>query len=198
VGAPVKSVEVFAEIIGEKAAAFLPVFMADVLNMTAEDLVAYGLTEKQAAKVVKATAVGRAIVADNSYKSLAITGPDSAKIYCLSMFQELAKHSTQEEFWVITLSTKNTVIRTHQITKGTLRNSLVHPREVFRPAIVDSANCILVVHNHPSGDPTPSTQDIDVTDRLEQAGSLIGIPVLDHIVIGSNGATSIQQFRNGR
>lgn len=197
-GQPVKSVEVFAAIIGEKAAAFLPEFMADVLNMTEADLVGYGLTEKQAAKVVTASAVGRAIVADNRYKSLSITGPDSAKVYCLAQFGELANHGTQEEFWVITLNTKNVPIRTHLITKGTLRNSLVHPREVFRPAIVDSANCILVLHNHPSGETTPSDQDIQVTERLEQAGALLGIPVIDHIVIGSDGATSIQQYRNGR
>ena len=74
--------------------------------------------------------------------------------------------------------------------------SLVHPREVFRAAIIDSANCILVVHNHPSGDPTPSDQDISVTERLEAATEIIGIPVIDHIVVAKNGCISIGDWRN--
>jgi DNA repair protein RadC len=76
-------------------------------------------------------------------------------------------------------------------------SSLVHPREVFRPAIADAANCILVVHNHPSGDPTPSDQDISVTERLESAAEIIGIPVIDHIVVAGDRAISIQEWRSG-
>jgi DNA repair protein RadC len=109
----------------------------------------------------------------------------------------LARESQQEEFWVVTLNTKNTPIDCHQITVGTLRNSLVHPREVFRPAIRDAANCIIAVHNHPSGDPTPSDQDISVTERLEQTAEVVGIPLIDHIVVGIDKAISIQEWRSG-
>jgi DNA repair protein RadC len=109
----------------------------------------------------------------------------------------LLNHGVQEEFWVVTLDTKNQPIGRHQITVGTLRNSLVHPREVFRPAIADAANCIIVVHNHPSGDPTPSDQDISVTERLESAAEIIGIPVLDHIVVATEKCLSIQEWRSG-
>jgi DNA repair protein RadC len=126
-----------------------------------------------------------------------ISGPATAIQYCLQHFGRMARESQQEEFWIVTLNTKNVPIERHQITVGTLRNSLVHPREVFRPAIRDAANCIIVVHNHPSGDPTPSDQDISVTERLEQTAEVIGIPVIDHIVVGADKAVSIQEWRSG-
>ena len=92
----------------------------------------------------------------------------------------------------MTLDTKNGVIDTHRITVGTLDASLVHPREVFRAAIKDAASSIILVHNHPSGDPTPSGADIDVTNRLTESGKLLGIDVLDHIVLGHDNAISIR------
>jgi DNA repair protein RadC len=116
--------------------------------------------------------------------------------YCKREFRALT-HAVQEEFWLVTLDTKNQPIKTHQITVGTLRNSLVHPREVFRPAIADAANCIIVLHNHPSGDPTPSDQDLSVTERLESAAEIIGIPVIDHIVVAGDKAVSIQEWKSG-
>jgi DNA repair protein RadC len=117
--------------------------------------------------------------------------------FCLNRFGRLAREARQEEFHMVTLDTKNQPIASHQITVGTLRNSLVHPREVFRPAIRDAANCIIVVHNHPSGDPTPSDQDISVTERLESAAEIIGIPLIDHIVVAGEKAISIQEWRSG-
>ncbi len=126
-----------------------------------------------------------------------ITSPATAIRFCLHQFGRMARESKQEEFWLVTLNTKNVPIDCHQITVGTLRNSLVHPREVFRPAIRDAANCILVVHNHPSGDPTPSDQDISVTERLEQTAEVIGIPVIDHIIVAGDKALSIQEWRSG-
>lgn len=125
-----------------------------------------------------------------------ITGPGAAIRFCLQRFGRMAKERKQEEFWVVTLDTKNVPMDCHQITVGTLRNSLVHPREVFRPAIRDAANSIIVVHNHPSGDPTPSDQDISVTERLEQTAEIVGIPVIDHIVVGADKAISIQEWRS--
>ena len=117
--------------------------------------------------------------------------------FCLQRFGRMAKERKQEEFWGVTLDTKNVPMDCHQITVGTLRNSLVHPREVFRPAIRDAANSIILVHNHPSGDPTPSDQDISVTERLEQTAEIVGIPVIDHIVVGADKAVSIQEWRSG-
>ncbi|MBL8818853.1 MAG: DNA repair protein RadC [Planctomyces sp.] len=126
-----------------------------------------------------------------------ITSPAVAKEFCRTRFSRLAREGRQEEFWVVTLNTKNVPIECHQVTVGTLRNSLVHPREVFRVAIRDAANCILVLHNHPSGDPTPSDQDIEVTKRLEEAANIIGIPVIDHIVVAGESAISIQEWQSG-
>lgn len=98
---------------------------------------------------------------------------------------------------MVTLDTRNQPIASHCITVGTLRNSLVHPREVFRPAVRDAANCIMVVHNHPSGDPTPSDQDLQVTDRLESAAEIVGIPLVDHIIVAGTRALSLQEWRSG-
>ena len=99
----------------------------------------------------------------------------------------------QEEFLIATLDTKLQVRRVVRITRGTLDASLVHPREVFRPAIADAAASILLIHNHPSGDPTPSSQDRDITKRLKEVGAIIGINVIDHIVVGQGKAISLAE-----
>lgn len=111
--------------------------------------------------------------------------------YCSRHFSRLVDDACQEEFHIVTLDTKLQPISNHQITVGTLDSSLVHPREVFRPAIREAASSILLVHNHPSGDPTPSSQDRAVTDRLKRAGDLIGIQVIDHIIVASRGCVSL-------
>ncbi|MEZ6089549.1 MAG: DNA repair protein RadC [Pirellulaceae bacterium] len=124
-----------------------------------------------------------------------ICSPEDAAAFCRRRFARLVNDSQHEEFHIVTLDTKNKVIDTHCITVGTLDASLVHPREVFRAAIKDAAQSIILVHNHPSGDPTPSREDHAVTERLESAGKLIGIQVLDHIVLGTQGHASIRQSR---
>lgn len=98
-----------------------------------------------------------------------------------------------EEFLIATLDTKLCVRRVVRITRGTLDASLVHPREVFRPAIADCAASILLIHNHPSGDTTPSSQDRAVTDRLKRAGEVLGIQVIDHIIVGNGHAVSLAE-----
>jgi len=90
----------------------------------------------------------------------------------------------QEVFYVLTLDTQSRVISCQEVTRGTLNASLVHPREVFRLAIAEGAAGIVVVHNHPSGDPTPSADDRTVTRQLVDAGKLLDIPVYDHVIIG--------------
>lgn len=115
--------------------------------------------------------------------------------FCRKHFARLTADARQEEFHIVTLDTKNQVIDTHRITVGTLDASLVHPREVFRPAIKDAAASIILVHNHPSGDATPSPEDKAVTRRLEQCGELVGITILDHIVLGRDCQSSIRECR---
>ena len=90
----------------------------------------------------------------------------------------------EESFYIFTLDTKNKITGIFEVSKGSLNSSIVHPREVFKRALLQNANSIILLHNHPSSDPMPSKEDIDITNRLIEAGNLLGIKVLDHIVIG--------------
>jgi len=138
--------------------------------------------------------LGRRIAAKSANKIFEkIQGSSDAIAFCQRRFSRLIEDGKQEEFHVVTLDTKNQVIDTHQVTVGTLDASLVHPREVFRVAIKDAASSVILVHNHPSGDPTPSREDRQVTDRLSESGKLLGIDVLDHIVLGRDGSVSIRE-----
>ena len=95
----------------------------------------------------------------------------------------------QESFQVLCLSSKNNLVNRHMISLGLVDASLVHPREVLRPAISDNASAVLLVHNHPSGDPTPSAEDVRITKQLVEAGRIVDIKILDHVIIGrSNGS----------
>jgi DNA repair protein RadC len=98
-----------------------------------------------------------------------------------------------EHLVVLTLTTRNRVIARHIISSGTLDAAIVHPRDVFRVAIQDNAAKIIVAHNHPSGDATPSDDDILVTKRLATAGKILGIALIDHVIIGEDGYYSLQQ-----
>lgn len=89
-----------------------------------------------------------------------------------------------EHFIMLSLSSKNEVIGFHTIFVGTLNASIVHPREIFQQALLNNAASIIVAHNHPSGDPTPSQEDIQVTRRLVEAGKILGIELLDHLILG--------------
>ena len=99
-----------------------------------------------------------------------------------------------EVFVVVFLDARNHPIGFHEVSRGTLTESLVHPREVFRAAIAIGAARIAVAHNHPSGDPTPSREDIELTKRLRDAGELLGIKVLDHIIIGDGHHVSLAEM----
>ena len=96
-----------------------------------------------------------------------------------------------EEFHALLLDTRQRVIREVLVTRGILDASLIHPREVFRPAVAEAAAALIVVHNHPSGDPTPSAEDHAVTHQLVDAGRTLGIPVLDHVIVGRGSYRSV-------
>ncbi len=98
----------------------------------------------------------------------------------------------REVFLVLCLNTKNKVVAIHRAHVGSINASIVHPREVFKSAILNNAASIIVAHNHPSGQSVPSPEDFEVTKRLVKAGEIIGIEVLDHIVIGRNEYTSLK------
>ena len=108
--------------------------------------------------------------------------------------QLLALHEKpQEHFCILCLNTKNKMVGVHTISIGSLNASIVHPREVFKAAILNNASRIICLHNHPSGDPEPSKEDIEITRRLVEAGEIIGIEVLDHVIIGEQRYLSMKE-----
>ncbi|MCE2455537.1 MAG: DNA repair protein RadC [Gemmatimonadetes bacterium] len=139
-----------------------------------------GLGEANSSRILAATELGRRAVSEPGAAAEYIRS--GADVY--RRFGVRLGDSLQEEFHALLLNARNRALSDHLITRGTLDASLVHPREVFRPAIVAGAAAVILVHNHPSGDPQPSDEDRLVTERLVEAGRLIGIPVMDHIVIG--------------
>ncbi|WP_425449484.1 RadC family protein [Dethiothermospora halolimnae] len=108
------------------------------------------------------------------------------------LLKEEMRYLKKEEFRIVLLDTKNKVIDIKTISVGSLNASIVHPREVFKEAILKSSASIILVHNHPSGNPSPSKEDINITERLIKSGDLIGIKVLDHVIIG-NSYTSLKE-----
>lgn len=104
----------------------------------------------------------------------------------------LLRYEQKEKFYLLPLSTKNHVLDEREIFIGSLNASIVHPRELFREALSYAAAAVILVHNHPSGDPAPSREDIEATRRLAQAGNLLEIPVLDHVIIGDGKYVSMK------
>lgn len=102
-----------------------------------------------------------------------------------NLFKDKLKNEKKEHFYVVLLDTKNKIIKTKEISVGILDASIVHPREIFNEAIRALASRIILVHNHPSGDPSPSNEDIEITKKLIDIGELVGIEVLDHVIIGN-------------
>ena len=103
------------------------------------------------------------------------------------------QEEAQEVFGIFILNTKNKIVAVHEISRGTLNSSMVHPREVFKPAVLHNASAIICFHNHPSGDPEPSRDDIEVTKRLVEAGKIMEIEVFDHIIVGDDRYVSLKE-----
>jgi DNA repair protein RadC len=145
-----------------------------------------GVGPAVAARVSAALELGRRLAVERSAGRDRIRGARDVYDRCAPAMRDLA----QEEFHVLMLNVQRAVTAEFTVTRGTLDSSLVHAREVFRPAILESAASVILVHNHPSGDPTPSALDVQITAQLAGAGELVGIPVLDHVVIGDGCYTS--------
>ena len=104
---------------------------------------------------------------------------------------KLLQHEAAEVFVILCLSTKCRVLGYHEVSRGTLDATLVHPREVFKVALLANAATIVLAHNHPSGDPSPSPDDIALTHRLVKTGEIVGVHVVDHIIVGDGRWTSL-------
>ena len=139
-----------------------------------------GVGEARASALLAAAELGKRMVGERAPDRPVVNGP----IDVYELLRGRMAHLDRERFVVVLLNTKNAVLGTPTVSIGTLSSSLVHPREVFKPAIQASAAAVILVHNHPSGKTEPSREDRDVTRRLVEAGETIGIEVLDHIVIG--------------
>lgn len=117
-----------------------------------------------------------------------IRGPDDV----VAIVGPKLRREQREHFLVLLLNARHEVVARETVSVGSLNASIVHPREVFRPAVVASAAATVLVHNHPSGDPEPSEEDLAITKRLVQAGELIGISVLDHVIVAARGVVSLR------
>ena len=112
------------------------------------------------------------------------TGPLRESRNVAELAREVIPDDAREHFWTLLLDTRNRLIGAVSISVGTLTASLVHPREAFRAAIASAASAVLFLHNHPSGDPAPSREDSELTRRLWEAGKVLGVRVLDHVIVG--------------
>jgi DNA repair protein RadC len=148
-----------------------------------------GVGAANAAKVLAAVELGRRAAQEAAPPDDPIRGPSDVFRLMGPSLRDLG----QEEFHVLLLNTRHRVIRTVPVTRGILDASLIHPREVFRLAVAELAAGVILVHNHPSGDPTPSAEDRAVTRQLKEAGRALGIPVLDHVIVGDGGFTSMAE-----
>ncbi len=118
-----------------------------------------------------------------------VRGPDDV----VALLGRRLRAEAREHFLVLLLNARHECVAVETVSIGSLNASIVHPREVFRPAVLAAAASIIVAHNHPSGDPEPSEEDITITRRLVQVGELLGIGVLDHVIIASRGVVSLRE-----
>lgn len=139
--------------------------------------------KKKAAKRVEIVSLKMIRESSMLYSNRKVSSPSDAK----ELIEEFLEDCDREKFVVAFLNTKNEPTAIHTVSIGTLNASLVHPREVFKGALLSNANTIILSHNHPSGDPKPSKEDIGITKRLKEAGKILGIDILDHIIIGKDG-----------
>lgn len=148
-----------------------------------------GLGQAKAATLLAALEIGRRIASASPLDKVRIRCPQD----CANFVMPRLRYAMKEQFLVILLNSKNTVIGTELVSEGTLTNSVVHPREVYTPAILQHAAAICVAHNHPSGDPAPSSEDNTLTEVLAAAGRTLCIPLLDHVIIGDGTYYSFQE-----
>ena len=154
-------------------------------------MVVRGVGSKLASRLAAAREVARRFrTHEKRAPRLYLTGPEDVA----DMFMREMAALDREHFRAVLLNTKNRILGVRTISIGSLNASIVHAREVFKAAVAESAQAIVLVHNHPSGLPEPSTEDIVVTERLAEAGRILGIEILDHIVLGSQGFVSLKEM----
>jgi DNA repair protein RadC len=164
--------------------------LRNLVDMSMDQLMTIkGIGSAKAMQIKASVELGRRLARTSMSDTITIRSPQDVSDYLAEDLRYLQK----EHFVCLFLNTKNHVIAQETLSMGSLNASIVHPREVFRAAIKRSSASIICVHNHPSGDPTPSPEDIQMTARLIEAGQIIGIEVLDHIILGDQSFVSLKE-----
>lgn len=162
----------------------------ELKDATIEELTSIkGIGQAKAVQLLAASELGRRLGSKQTEARFTIRSPKDAADYLMADMASLK----QENFVVLFLNIKNQILHRQTIFVGSLNASIVHPREIFREAVKRSAASIICAHNHPSGNPAPSTEDIAVTQRLMEAGAIVGIELLDHLIIGDHQFTSLSE-----
>ncbi len=162
----------------------------ELKNATMEEMMTVkGIGQAKAVQLLAAVELGKRLSQQKTNEKFTIRSPKDAATYLMPDMASL----TQEHFVTLFLNVKNQILHKQTIFIGSLNASIVHPREIFREAVKRSAASIICAHNHPSGNPSPSTEDIDVTKRLMEAGRLMGIELLDHVIIGDHQFISLKE-----
>jgi DNA repair protein RadC len=160
---------------------------------THAELVAAGLTPRKATRLRAALELAQLGIGQRPIRGHRLAGAGDVWVHMRARLQS----RPVEEFWAIALDVRHRVVFDEMVARGSLSGVEIHPRDVFRPLIRAGAAAVIFCHNHPSGDPAPSRADIELTQRLREVGDLCGIPVLDHVVVGSEGFASLAE-RNWR
>lgn len=184
-GAGRSAVELAGELLGRFEGSLRKLAAAEPAELEA----IVGIGEAKAAAITAALALGCRFASEPAREVTRVRGPGDVH----ARLGPLLRDRRQEEFWVLYLDTQNRVELERCLTVGLLNSSLVHPREVFAPAIAVSAASLILAHNHPSGDPEPSPEDVRVTGQLVESGRLLGIPVRDHVILGDDHFVSLME-----
>jgi DNA repair protein RadC len=162
-----------------------------LLRSTSEDLAqTAGVGRARGARIIAALELGRRTLARGPSARFRMRSSQDAAQHLLPIFGS----RPIEQFGVLLLDGRHRVVKTTLVTKGTANSTVVEPREVFRDAIAAAASAVIVFHNHPSGDPTPSRDDVELTRRLVATGVLVGIPVIDHLILGDEQYCSLKDM----
>lgn len=161
-------------------------------NCELEDLLSIdGIGKTKGCTILAAVELGKRISAAPAEEKICLDSSETVA----GLFMEELRYEKKEYFKSVLVNTKGQIITIDDVSVGELSSTVVHPREVFSTAVKKSAAAIIFVHNHPSGDPTPSREDIDTTKRLIESGKLLGIRVLDHIIIGNGKYSSLKDMK---
>ena len=160
-----------------------------LLAATHAELVAAGLTPRKATRLRSSLELAHLGMGQRPIRGHRLAGASDVWVHMRARLQD----RPVEEFWAIALDVRHRVLLDEMLARGSLSGVEIHPRDVFRPLIRAGAAAVIFCHNHPSGDPAPSRADVELTQRLREVGDLCGIPVLDHVVVGSEGFASLAE-----